>query len=334
MAGLKTCYQFLIQDKFMKKSYNYSDIVLKHKKSIAPSREYCDISTQFGAFKFRAPVCAANMKSIITPDICKIFDQNQWFYVYHRIDGEEDILNFIARANLENWRVVSISIGIKDSDLNILQKIKNSGFRVDFITIDVALSYTDSVKRIIESVKSNFPKTFLIVGNGAIPEWIEFLDQQGVDCAKVGIGVSKSCRTRQFTGFGSTTVTSLIECVESAKNKKIKIMSDGGLTVTDGEVWIGDIAKAIALGANFLMSGALFSRCIDSPAIVNGYFGNASERAKNGRKNIEGTTVKVETNGLGIKGMMSLVEDSLKSSVSYSGSLSLDGLREVEYFLV
>lgn len=315
----------------MEKVLNYSDIILRHKKSIAISREDCDISTQFGPFVFRAPVCGANMKSIITPDICKIFDQNQWFYVYHRIDGEEDILNFVAKANLENWRVVSISIGIKDGDLNILKRIKNSGFRVDYITIDVALSYTDSVKRIIDTVKSNFPNTFLIVGNGAIGEWIEFLDQLGVDCAKVGIGVSKSCRTRQFTGFGSTTVTSLIECVEAAKNRKIKIMSDGGLTVENGEVWIGDIAKAIALGADFLMSGALFSRCIDSPSVISGYFGNASERAKNSRKNIEGTTVKIETNGLTIKEMMGLVEDSLRSSCSYAGTIRLTGLREVQY---
>jgi GMP reductase len=314
----------------MDKSYNYSDIILRHDKSIVQSRKDCDISTQFGSFVFATPVTISNMKSIQTREICKLFDQNNWFYVYQRIDGPNDTFSFIEQANSEKWRVVSVSVGIKDIDLELLKKVKDNNLRVDYITIDVALSFTDSIKKNVEFIKKNFPTTFLIVGNGATGEWIDFLYNQGVDCAKVGIGVSKSCRTRQFTGFGSTTVSSLIECVEAA-NGRIKVLSDGGLTVENGEVWIGDIAKAIALGADFVMSGALFSRCIDSPSVISGYFGNASQKAKNGRQNIEGTTVNVETNGLTIKEMMHLVDDSLRSSCSYAGITHLTELRGAQY---
>lgn len=312
----------------MEKALNYCDIILKHKKSVVGSRAECDITQILGNFKFATAVTISNMKSIQTQDICKKFDARKWFYVYQRIDGPSDILSFVERANKENWRVVSISVGIKTEDIDLLKTIKDRGLRVDFITVDVALSFTDSIKRVIGYIKTNFPNTYLICGNGATSEWVEFLEDLGVDCAKMGIGVSDACRTRQYTGFGSTTVSSLIECVAAAKT--IKIMSDGGLTVRNGEVWVGDIAKSLTLGAHFVMSGSLFSKCIDSPAVVNGYFGNASSAAKGNKVHVEGTTVNIQTNGLTIEEQMNLVEDSLKSSISYSGGTKIEDLRKAE----
>jgi len=143
------------------------------------------------------------------------------------------------------------------------------------------------------------------------------------------VGVSAACRTRQFTGFGSSTVSSLLECVQA--KKKIKIINDGGLTVENGEVWIGDIAKAIALGSDFVMNGSLWSLCVDSPAIKDGYYGNASARNKNGNNHVEGTTVDVLTSGKDTLETIKLVEESLKSSVSYSGGNKLSDLKKCVY---
>ena len=231
----------------------------------------------------------------------------------------------------KNLKITSISIGIKQDDIEILNAIYKEGLKLDYITIDVALSYTDNIIPIINTVKKLYPDVYLIVGNGCTDEWIEFLETLGVNCAKVGIGVSKSCRTRQFTGFGSTTVTSLIECINTAKS--IDIMSDGGLTIEHGEVCIGDITKSLVIGSRFVMSGALFSRCIDSPSILNGYYGNASRDAK-GSKHVEGTNINVETNGLKISEMCDLVEDSLRSAVSYSGGKFLANLMNVQYSFI
>lgn len=312
----------------MGKALNYSDILLRHNKSIVKSRSECDISQKLGKYIFTAPVCCSNMKSILTYDICQVFDKRNWFYVYHRI--ETNIIDFVEFAN-QNLRITSISLGIKESDSNILLEIAGKGLKLDYLTIDVALSYTDNIIPIVKLAKKLFPEIYLIVGNGCTDEWIEFLESLNVDCAKVNIGVSNACRTRQFTGFGSSTVTSLIECVNAAKN--IDIMADGGLTVKNNEVWIGDISKALVLGARFIMSGSLFSQCIDSPSVLNGYFGNASREAK-GNKHVEGANIEVITNGLKISEMCDLVEDSLKSSVSYSGSKSLSGLINVQWNIV
>jgi hypothetical protein len=112
-------------------------------------------------------------------------------------------------------------------------------------------------------------------------------------------------------------------------------MSDGGLTVdNNGEVWIGDINKSFVLGADYVMSGSLFSKCIDSPAVLNGYYGNASENAKGNKKHVEGTNVKVITNGLTISDMCNLIEDSIKSGISYAGGKDLTCFKQTKYFFI
>jgi GMP reductase len=327
-----------------KTSLNYSDIILKHRKSIVTSRSECNITQKLGCNTFAAPVCCSNMKSLITRDICKIFDDRNWFYVYHRIDGVLDVERFVWDANdrqssrwvycgkLKEFNTISISVGIGQEWELLINRLAIEKLKVDYFTIDVALSYNDNIIPMVNKIKEKFPNSYLIVGNGCTPEWITWLESLGVNCAKIGIGVSTSCRTRQYTGFGSTTVSDLIECVNVSKT--IDIMSDGGLTVDNGEVWIGDINKALSFGANFIMSGAAFSKCLDSPAVIDGYFGNASADAKGHNKHIEGTNVKIVTNGLTISQMCDLIEDSIRSGISYGGGKDLSAFNSVEWDLL
>lgn len=307
--------------------YSYKDILLKHNKSVVTSRSLCDTSQQLGSHRFDVPVVMANMQSLVTPEICKMFDENDWFYVYHRLGGTNDVLAFAQLAN-QSFNITSLSIGVTDEWLHLILKLHGLGIKVDYFTIDVALSYSDNIITVLSAIKNWYPDAYVICGNGATREWVAWAKSLGtIDCLKVGIGVSNACRTRQFTGFGSTTVSSLLECVEEA-NGEIAIMSDGGITVEGDTVWVGDVAKALVLGADFVMSGALFSRCIDSPSLVNGYFGNASARAKQHSHHVEGTTVTVASNGLTIKETMKLIKDSLRSSISYAGGTNIQELKE------
>lgn len=316
----------------MQKDINFSDIILTHKKSIVASRSECDITTKIGNKKYTAPVCCSNMKSLLTPNICEMFDKNGWFYVYHRLGGPDDVETFVHQANLRGWHSVSISVGIGQEWNNLIERLGESGARVDCFTVDVALSYNEIVVPTINMIKKIFPNTYLIVGNGSTAEWVNWLEDLGVNCAKVGIGVSSACRTRQYTGFGSTTVSSLIRCVESAKY--IEVMSDGGLTVDSrGEVWIGDINKAFVLGADYVMTGAAFSRCVDSPTALDGYYGNASEYAKKSATHVEGARFAVSQSGLTISQTCDLIADSIKSGISYAGGNTLEAFRSVSWAL-
>jgi GMP reductase len=323
-----------------KTALHFQNIILKHKKCIVRSRSECDISSEIAGKKIRIPVFPSNMKSVVNLDVCKQFDDAGWFHVFPRVD-EDAILPYIIKANEQNWNFVSISVGIKPIFMEILKTVKERGYRLDSVEIDLALGYTDAITPIIQFLRENFGNINIIAGNGDSPEFIQFLAENDVDIAKVGIGVSwGACRTRQFTGFASSTITDLYNCYESSlryprKNGKlVKILVDGGITVKRGIIHIGDIAKSIAFGASYIQSGALFSECIDSLSQKNGYFGNTAIEAKKEVKHIEGARVDVKNNGLTIKQMMSVIEDSLRSSVSYSGGRDLGSLLGVDYQVV
>jgi len=301
----------------------FDDVVLTPQKCVVASRNECDTTATLGKNTFAVPVVAANMKSILTKKICKQFDKENWFYVYHRINGVKNVEKFVEYANDKGaFNVVSISVGIKPEWVKFVRKCKNKGHYIDYFTVDVAHSHTENVLPILRAIREHYPDAYVICGNGCTKEWVQWLESYNlVDCIKVGIGVSKACRTREHTGFGSSTLGSLIECVEASNDD---IMSDGG------HQQIGDIAKAIAFGADWVMSGGLFAKCIDSPAVVNGYYGNASRDAK-GNDHVEGENVKVETNGLTIKEQMKLIQESLRSSISYAGKTDVGGLYKTPY---
>lgn len=312
--------------------FNFEDVLLVHSKSIVASRSECDTSAKLGKHTFAVPIVASNMKSILNKEICKQFDDANWFYVYPRIDGEGDVLRFIEYAEEESFNVISISVGVKREWVGFIQSLKSLKKRIDYFTVDVALSYNDNVLPVLRQIRESYPDSYIILGNGATAEWVSWAKSfKLIDCVKVGIGVSQSCRTMQYTGFGSSTVSDLALCSKEAKTflSKVDVISDGGLTVKDGVVWIGDAAKALAFGADWVMSGALFARCIDNPAVRHGYFGNASREAK-GNHHVEGEMIKVESNGLTIKEMMKLIQDSLKSSISYAGGTDLSIFKKVK----
>lgn len=313
---------------------NFEDLILKHGKSVVNSRDQCDTSAYLGKNVFKMPVMCSNMESVLNLDIVKIFDNKKMFYVYCRTHGIEDVLQFVRYAN-SNLRITSISVGITKEWINLVRLLKQLKLKVDYFTIDVALSYNDNVIEISNVIKTEFPDSFVIIGNGSTPEWVEWLGYLGYyDAFKMNIGVSKSCRTKEYTGYSNPTALSLAECARVNSNLKnpMTVISDGGLTVKNDVVWIGDIAKALRLGADWVMSGALFSRCIDSPSIINGYYGNASVQGKKEMRRVEGDIVEVKTNNLTIKEMIDRIQESLQSSISYSGGINIKELKSNAVF--
>jgi GMP reductase len=307
----------------------FKNILLKSEKCIVGSRKECDISTEIAGKKIPSPVIPANMPSILTMDIARRFDKAGCFHIWHRLGGPKDIQDYVKQTNSEDWKFVSPSIGIKPEDFDLVNWMSDEGFRIDAITIDVAHSWQDRVEKLVYQIRSLLPFTYIIVGNGDHPDWIEWLNEMGVNCAKINIGVSSACRTREYTGFGSATVTDLCNCHQAAGH--MKIMSDGGLTrLPDGDIAVGDVAKAIACGADFVLSGALFSQCKGSPALKNSYFGNSTARAKGHSSNVEGAEVKVNSCGRTIEEQIEFIKECLQSSVSYAGGKELYALRDVE----
>ncbi len=134
--------------------------------------------------------------------------------------------------------------------------------RVDAIVVDTAHGHSSRVINAVREVKSKFPEIEVIAGNVATAEATRALISVGVDAIKIGIGPGSICTTRVVTGAGVPQITAIAECVKAAKGSGAPIIADGGVKFS------GDVAKAIAAGADSVMIGSLFAGTEEAPGEV------------------------------------------------------------------
>lgn len=300
---------------------NYEDVYLVPQKCIVESRSDCNIEVQLGKHKFRNPVIAANMKSVVNEETCRFFEELGMFYVYHRFD--DDTIEFSRNMKLDD-KLVSISIGIKERDRDIITSLKKCDLNPDFITIDVAHAHSLHVKDMINFIKHHLPESFLIVGNIATAEGVEYIQEAGADCLKVFIGPGRVCTTKIKTGFTRGTVTCLLECVQVAK---VPIIADGGIRNS------GDIAKAMAGGSTMVMAGSFMSGYKQNSGeivVIDGhkkyiYYGSASYKNKGVHSHIEGTETILDYKGDMYDHIID-IESSLRSAISYAGVTAINDM--------
>ena len=140
---------------------------------------------------------------------------------------------------------------------------------VDVIVVDTAHGHSESVMETAGLIKKKFSDIGVIAGNIATSEATRDLIDVGVDAVKVGIGPSAICTTRVVAGAGVPQVTAIAECARIAREYGIPVIADGGVKHS------GDIAKAIAAGANVVMVGSLLAGTDESPGEIELYQGRA-----------------------------------------------------------
>ncbi|MEA2206073.1 MAG: dehydrogenase [Blastocatellia bacterium] len=134
--------------------------------------------------------------------------------------------------------------------------------RVDCLVIDTAHGHSSRVIDAVGLIKSRHPGTQIIAGNVATADGARELIDAGVDAVKVGIGPGSICTTRVVTGAGVPQITAIQSCVNAARDSGVPIISDGGVKFS------GDVAKAIAAGADVVMIGSLFAGTEEAPGEV------------------------------------------------------------------
>lgn len=313
----------------MEKKLYYDNVALVPGYSYALSRSNLDTSTLIGKKKIKLPVIPANMKCVISEDIAFSLSESNYFYIMHRFDI--DIINFVRVANEEKWKLISISVGVKNADVEIINKLNELKLRVDFITIDIAHGHSELMKTMITKIKDVLPDTYIIAGNICTTKGYEDLVTWGADIVKVGVGPGSACTTKLKTGFTYPMFSCILEISKFKDENKINapIIADGGITHN------GDIAKALVAGAEYVMCGKMFSECIDSPApSVNGqkiYYGSASQHNKNHNNNIEGKLLELDHNNMTYHEKLLEITQDLQSSISYSGYNSVRDLWKTEW---
>lgn len=333
-----------------KKSLNYKDIHLIPNYSELKSRSEADTSVTLGKFTFELPIVPSNMASCISFDKTEWLANNGYFYVLHRFYEYDEILNWMWAATNSEKPIpfVSISVGIKERDVDMLHKIVDEKLQLDFVTVDVAHgdhSEAINMLKFLKTLKQTvYPDLFIIGGNIATTDaYLRMLPY--VQAVKVGIACGASCITYNKTGFASPMFSTVQAISEERRGLDLSnydiIPNPAPLIIADGGIGSnGDIAKALVAGADMVMAGSMFARCIDSPAMVDPtdptkklYFGSAS--AMNGnKKNIEGRTISMPMNGMTYEQKMKEVAQDLASAISYAGGVDLSAFQDVEYQLL
>ena len=152
---------------------------------------------------------------------------------------------------------VGAAIGVAKDSLDRAEQLINS--QVDVLVIDSAHGHSEGVLKLVEKIKSLYPKQEIIAGNVVTEEGTAALIKSGADAVKVGIGPGASCTTRVVTGVGMPQLTAVMNCYKAAKDHNIPIIADGGIRYS------GDIAKALASGASSVMMGSVLAGMEESP---------------------------------------------------------------------
>jgi IMP dehydrogenase len=141
--------------------------------------------------------------------------------------------------------------------------------RVDCLVVDTAHGHSSRVIEAVREVKRRHPDTQVIAGNVATAEGTRELIGAGVDAVKCGIGPGSICTTRVVTGAGVPQMTAIYNCVQAARGSGVPVIADGGVKFS------GDVAKAMAAGADVVMIGSLFAGTEESPGELILYQGRS-----------------------------------------------------------
>ena len=254
--------------------------------------------------------------------------------------------NFPKACKDEQGRLrVGAAVGVTADTMERVAALVKAG--VDVIAIDTAHGHSKGVINQLKEVKAKYPNLQVIAGNIATGAAAKALADAGADAVKVGIGPGSICTTRIIAGVGVPQLYAVYECAKALKGTGVPVIADGGIKHT------GDIAKAIAAGANTIMAGSLFAGVEESPGetiIFEGrkfksYRGMGSiEAMEQGSKDryfqdVEDDIKKLVPEGIvgrvPFKGSLAEVTyqfiGGLKASMGYCGAATIDKLQEAQF---
>ena len=252
---------------------DYSDVLIRPKRSTLGSRSEVDLNRKF---RFRnydphfehenweddhydgIPIMAANMDGVGTFEQADKLAKLGLFTCLVKTYSETELVDFFDPQDQENMIIrsdnVAMSIGIAEKDEIKFQNVyEQVGYNLKYVCIDVANGYSERFVEYVKHFRQNYPHVVIIAGNVVTADQTQELILNGADIVKVGIGPGSVCTTRIQTGVGYPQLSAVIECADAAHGLGGHIIADGGCTCP------GDVAKAFAAGADFVMLGGMLA---------------------------------------------------------------------------
>lgn len=243
--------------------------------------------------------------------------------------------------------IVGAAVGVRDKEMRRVEAALAAG--ADCIVVDIAHGDSNLEIDMIKNIRKHFSDAQIIGGNVATAEGTKSLIDAGADCVKVGVGPGSICITRVVAGSGVPQLTAVIECAKAAESAGIPIIADGGIRQP------GDVAKAIAAGAQSVMIGSMLAGTDESPGMImtrrghryKASRGMASREATIDRNRKEGNDLTQEeieeyvAEGVEaavpyrgkVREVLTQLIGGLQSGMSYSGAHNLDEFTQKAIFV-
>ena len=323
---------------------DFSDVLIRPKRSVLKTR--ADVSLE-REFKFRhtqtvwhgVPIIASNMDHTGTINMAKALSEHHLLTALDKFIALDDLKKF-AVASPKVLESCFVSVGITEADFAKLSDMMEVT-PFPFICLDVANGYTERFVSYLENLREHFPKTVIMAGNVVTGEMVEELILSGADIVKIGIGPGSVCTTREKTGVGYPQLSAIIECADAAHGLGGQVCADGGCTTP------GDVAKAFAAGADFVMLGGMLAghdECLGEIIEENGrkfkrFYGMSSSEAMERHhgsvadyRASEGRSVNVPYHGP-VKNTVLDILGGIRSTCTYVGAHRLKELSKRTTFI-
>lgn len=323
---------------------DFKDLLIRPKRSTLSSRAEVDLTREF---KFihndlhwqGIPIIASNIDHTGTFAMANVLSKHKLLTAIQKFASSDDWQKALKQnADILNFSFVTAGSAKSDFEhLSEIMRITNS----PLICLDVANGYAQAFVDAVRRVRAAFPNKIIMAGNVVTGEMTEELIISGADIVKVGIGPGSVCTTRKKTGVGYPQLSAIIECADAAHGLHGLVCADGGCTVP------GDVAKALAAGADFVMLGGMLAghdECLGEILEMNGerykkFYGMSSEEAMLKYHGVvadyrasEGKSVKVPYRGPVEETILDIL-GSLRSTCTYVGAHRLKELSKRTTFV-
>lgn len=323
---------------------DFEDVLIRPKRSVLKSRSEVTLEREFH-FKqsdvtwHGVPIIAANMDHTGTFPMALALAEHK---LLTAIDKFQSVSVWKEFADKHPGVLPScfVSIGISEADTKRLREVTQL-VDVSMICLDVANGYTERFVECIEMLRDEYPNKIIMAGNVVTGEMTEELILSGADIVKIGIGPGSVCTTREKTGVGYPQLSAIIECADAAHGLGGHVCADGGCTSP------GDVAKAFAAGADFVMLGGMLSghdECSGEIFEENGaqfmrFYGMSSAEAMEKHhgsvadyRTSEGRSVNVPYQGA-VKNTVQDILGGVRSTCTYVGAQRLKELSKRTTFI-
>ena len=248
---------------------DYSSVLLRPKRSTLGSRKEVQLERRFWFRNYTPeelsmkilrpetnphfkgiPIMAANMDGVGTFEMADRLGALGLFTCLVKTYSIKELVGFF---NEERAEYTAYSMGVTDDDAAKFRAVYAGAKKVKYVCIDVANGYSERFLNFVASMRQDYPNIIIIAGNVVTADQTQELILRGADIVKVGIGPGSVCTTRIQTGVGYPQLSAVIECADAAHGLGGHIIADGGCTCP------GDVAKAFAGGADFVMLGGMLA---------------------------------------------------------------------------